>query len=210
MRKARGPSGAAAPPPHDLPARSLPLAPIPAGKALFRVHRTVYAPIFFGPDRASGRLPVFRFDAASGRFGVLYLAPTPDAALIETLLRNPERQTVSYREIRIRSLSALCAGRDLALVDMTGPGLSRLGVTAALSSGPYEVCGQWADALFDHPQAPDGILYPSRHNPAETCIALFARSDQALSLISTTELSQLSNLVGAVLDHHGKSLFGAP
>lgn len=208
MMPPRGGSGQAPPPPKNLRARKLPIATIDAGTPFFRVHRTAHDPIFFGPGE--GRSPTYRFDPQSGRFGVLYCAPDPDAALIETLLRNPQRLTVDYREIATRSLSRLSANRALKLVVATGQNLSRLGTTAALSTGPYAPCGQWADALFDHPQAPDGILYASRHNPDERCLALFDRADIRLSVIDTDPLARMLGRVGALLDRHGKSLFGAP
>jgi hypothetical protein len=43
--------------------------------------------------------------------------------------------------------------------------------------GPYDPCGAWADALRAHPDAPDGIAYPSRHGPSLISLALFSRSD---------------------------------
>ncbi|MFW2545474.1 RES family NAD+ phosphorylase [Primorskyibacter sp. 2E107] len=209
MSKApRGTTGAAPGPPADLHRRSLPLETFSAGSLRYRVHRSTYSPIFYGPG--PGHPPTFRFDCLSGRFGVLYLAPGPDAAMIETLLRNPQRLTVSYSEIKQRSRSILQASRDLRLVKAMGENLSRLGTTAAISTGPYDPCGTWSDALFDHPERPDGILYASRHNPDEPCIALFERADIALAEFETTPLPDLLSEVGALLDRHGKSIFGAP
>lgn len=204
----RGPTGAAPLPPADLSTRDLPIWRVTAGEPLYRVHSSRRGPIFFGPG--AGNLPTYRFDSLSGRFGVLYAAPAPDAAMIETLLRQPQRLTVDYSEIQERSLTTLHAGRDLRLVSAIGNNLSRLGTTAALSTGPYDPCGAWSDALFDHPAAPDGILFCSRHNPNEPCIALFERTDFALVTSNTTPLPAMLRKVGALLDHHGKSLFGAP
>lgn len=204
----RGPTGSAPLPPADLSVRDLPIRVVAAGEPLYRVHRSHHDPIFFGPG--AGNPPAYRFDSISGSFGVLYVAPGPDAAMIETLLRQPQRLTVDYSEIRDRSLSTLHADRDLRLVSATGSDLSRLGTTAALSTGPYDPCGAWSDALFDHPVVPDGILFCSRHNPDELCIALFERKDLAFVISSTTPLPAMLAVVGALLDRHGKSLFGVP
>lgn len=209
MSKARsGTTGEAPSPPVDLHRRRLPFVKIAAGEPLYRVHRSTFEPIFYGPG--SGNPPSFRFDCLSGRFGVLYIAPGPDAAMIETLLRNPQRLTVSYNDFKERSLSILQAPRDLRLVKAMGKHLSRLGTTAAISTGPYDPCGAWSDALFDHPERPDGILFSSRHNPDEPCIALFEKPDTTLDEINTTPLPDLLSEVGALLDKHGKSIFGAP
>lgn len=209
MSKApRGTTGEAPSPPADLHRRSLPLVKIAAGEPLYRVHGSTFGPVFYGPG--PGNPPSFRFDCLSGRFGVLYIAPGPDAAMIETLLRNPQRLTVSYNDIKQRSLSILQATRDLRLVKAMGENLSRLGTTAAISTGPYNPCGEWSDALFDHPEEPDGILFASRHNPDEPCIALFEKPDITLDEIKSTPLPDLLSEVGALLDRHGKSVFGAP
>jgi len=188
--------------------RDLPIMEVAAGDPLFRVHRSDLGPIFFGPG--AGNPPSYRFDSISGRFGVLYISPGPDAAMIETLLRNPQRMTVDYSEIKSRSLSVLHADRNLRLVAAMGENLSRLGTTAALATGPYDPCGTWSDALFDHPDAPDGILFSSRHNPDEPCIALFERTDVSLVIADSTPLPSMLGQIGALLDRHGKSLFGAP
>ncbi len=124
MSKApRGTTGEAPPPPADLHRRHLPFVEISAGEPLYRVHRTTFGPVFYGPG--PGNPPSFRFDCLSGRFGVLYIAPGPDAAMIETLLRNPQRLTVGYKEIKERSLSILQADRTLRLVEAMGENLSR-------------------------------------------------------------------------------------
>ncbi|MGP3699631.1 RES family NAD+ phosphorylase [Rhodobacter sp. NSM] len=204
----RGPTGEAPLPPADLALRRLPITEIGSDADLFRVHRSGLDPVFYGPG--AGLPPVYRFDSPGGRFGVLYLAPGPDAALVETLLRQPQRLTVDYREIAVRSLSILRANRPLRLVAAQGANLSRLGTTAALATGPYDPCGAWADALFDHPETPDGLLFSSRHNPDETCIALFERKDIVLTRQKSIPLPDMLADVGRLLDRHGKSVFGAP
>ena len=204
----RGTPGEAPLPPADLHTRDLPIMEIAAGEPLYRVHCSDLGPVFFGPG--TDNPPNYRFDSISGRFGVLYIAPGPDAAMIETILRQPQRLTVSYNEIKERSLTTLHANRNLRLVAAMGENLFRLGTTAALTTGPYGPCGMWSDALFDHPQTPDGILFASRHNPEEACIALFSRADLVPTASATTPLPSMLGEVGALLDRHGKSLFGAP
>lgn len=192
-------------PPADLCDRSLPLRLIRAGSELFRVHASMRGPIFFGPGK--GEKPSYRFDAASGRFGVLYAAENQDAPLIETLLRNPARYSVSRDDIARRSMSSLTTGRDLRLVECSGASLSRLGTTSAFFTGPYSVSNAWSDALWDHPDRVDGILYPSRFNNQVECIALFERPDMPLNISRTVPLSRMLAKVGQVLDDHGKSIF---
>jgi hypothetical protein len=202
----RGPDGAAPLPPDWLDKISLPIISIAARSNLYRVHGKDHGPIFFGPG--AGKRPTYRFDPASGSFGVLYVAPQAEAAMIETLLRNPQRLTVDYKVIETRALSILKAKRDIRLVQAIGDGLSKISTTAALSTGPYEPCAHWSDALCRHPDAPDGILFASRHNPEEHCIALFEKTDYDLEVHETMLLTDILVEVGALLDRHGKSIFG--
>jgi hypothetical protein len=202
----RGPDGAAPLPPDWLDKVSLPIISIAPRSNLYRVHSKDNDPVFFGPR--AGQPPTYRFDPASGTFGVLYAAPNPDSAMIETLLRNPQRLTVDYKAIESRALSILKAGRDIRLVQAYGDGLSKIGTTAALSTGPYEACALWSDALHRHPNAPDGIMFQSRHNPDAHCIALFERADYGLEVHETVLLTDMLVDVGTLLDRHGKSIFG--
>ena len=200
----RGPAGTAAPPPDWLAGASLPLTVFATG-TLLRIHREDRSPLFFspGPDCP----PTGRFDSATGRFGVMYLALTFEGAFAETVLRNPARRLVAMGEIAGRSLAFIAAARPLRLVQMHGAGLQRLGADNAVTTGPYEPCGLWADALFAHSDAPDGIAYASRHDPEQVCVALFSRPDLALETThESLALTDLSTAVAAVLRRYGKGL----
>ncbi len=87
------------------------------------------------------------------------------SAFAETVLRQPAIPLVSLAEIEAWGVSVLALGAAVALVDLTGPGLSQLGLDARFLSGPYKPCDGWAYALHDHPARPGGILYPSRFAP---------------------------------------------
>ncbi len=188
-------------PTSELARRRLPLADLPAGTRLFRVHARHRGPVFFS------RGPLGRFDGAAARFGMLYAGTGREAALVETLLREPSRPAVAISEVAARALSVLVADRPLRLVDLTGPGLSRLGLDARLANGPSDTCGRRSDALEAHPDAPDGILYPSRLDPSLSCAALFERAAPALAAEGPpVPLLDLSHEVAAVLDRHGKAL----
>jgi hypothetical protein len=205
----RGPSGIAAPPPPDLATRTLPSLPVAAGTILHRVHRLGFDPVFFGPMPGAGglRAPESRFDSATGRFGVLYLGSTPAAALVETLLRNPRRRLVAASRIDERARSTLRVLRPLALVALMDEGLQRLGLDNSVTTGPYAPCGLWADALRDHPSAPDGLVYRSRHDPSETCVALFERQETRLAADGEPIwLGDDQAAVAAVLDRYGRGI----
>jgi len=92
-------------------------------------------------------------------------------------------------------------------VDLTGPGLSRLGLDARVLSGPYDICGEWADAFHGHPEAPAGILYSSRFDPGERCVALFDRVAMDVEAAAPpVGLREMLGEVAGVLDRYGKAL----
>lgn len=200
----RGPSGLAPPPPEWLADISLPIDEIQAGQVLHRVHRSSLAPIFFGPG--SNVPPTNRFDSASGRLGVLYAGLTLRGALAETLLRNPQRLMVAMTDIVGRSVSVLVSDRPLRIVRLYGTGLQTVGTDNSISTGPYEPCGLWSDALRDHPDRPDGLAYQSRHDSSEICLAIFEKADFRLKTQETHPLSSILRDVAAVLDSYGKSV----
>jgi hypothetical protein len=201
----RGPTGAAPLPPTWLPTAALPIVELAGGSSLVRVHRVDLGPVFYSPG--AGKAPVGRFDSPSGRFGVLYVAQAFAGAFAETVLRNPRRRLVDLAEITGRAVTVLGLSRPVRLVEMRGAGLQALGTDNAVSTGPYGPCGAWADALFAHPDEPDGIAYASRHDPDQVCVALFSRPDLALDVLSgPTPLSGMLDDVAALLRRYAKGL----
>jgi hypothetical protein len=180
---------------------------------LFRVHRLEHHPIFFGPPPAEGegsapnRVPESRFDSASGRFGVLYVSMALEAALVETLLRNPRRRLVAASRIAERAYSDIRVMASMALVSLIDTGLQQLSLDNSIATGPYEPCGLWADALWDHPEAPDGLLYRSRHDPAQRCIALFERPRERVEPAGEpVPLRRIQSTIAAILDRYGRGI----
>jgi hypothetical protein len=182
----------------------LPIDEIQAGQVLHRVHRSSLDSICYGPGPSVP--PTNRFDSASGRFGVLYAGLTLRGALAETLVRNPQRLMVAMTDIVGRSVSGLVSDRPLRIVRLYGSGLQTVGTDNSTSTGPYEPCGLWSDALRDHPDRPDGIAYQSRHDSSEICLAIFDRTDVRLKAQGIRTLSSMLGDVAAVLDSYGKSV----
>lgn len=180
----RGPSALAPPPPEWLADISLPIDEIKAGQVLHRVHRSSFDPIFFGPG--PNVPPTNRFDSASGRFGVLYAGLTFRGALAETLVRNPQPLMVAMTDIVGRSVSGLVSDRPLRIVQLYGSGLQTVGTDNSIATRPYEPCALWWDALWDHPDRPDGLAYQSRHDSSEISLAIFEKPTSDLKLREPT------------------------
>ncbi len=117
---------------------------------------------------------------------------------------------IAYRDVASRASSELRCARDLRLARLHGEGLQQLGCDNAISTGPYDPCGAWADALWAHPDAPDGVAYQSRHDPREICLAIFERPDLAFAASGAIPLLDQLSAVAATLDGYGKSIAMPP
>ena len=157
-------------PPPDLDNRTLPTHPIDAGSVLYRCHRARFGPLHFGTGNA-----VNRFDDPAHTFGVCYLATSYEAAFVETFLREPGKTLLSLDEVDARRLASIPVLKNLQLAQLEGPALTRIGATAAVSSGPIADAQQLAFAIYHHPQAVDGIYYRVRHDNSVFGVALFDR-----------------------------------
>lgn len=119
-------------PPIDLTRRTLPWFDIgTTPQPWCRIHRASRGPIHFG------RSPDGRFNAPAREFGVLYLATDPFGAFVETLGQVIGNGVVALSDVAARSLCWATTIRPLALVDLTGAGLVRIGADARLCTGGH-------------------------------------------------------------------------
>jgi RES domain len=202
-RRPQPPAIPPSPPPWLASAR-LPIQELTAGTQLHRIYRRSDRLVFFGPG--PGRPPTHRFDAPNGEFGVIYTGLDFTAAFVETLLRNPEMRVIDLVDLEIRDAAILTAARPLRLVRAYGAGLSGIGCTAALSTARYSLSGAWSRALWAHKDAPDGLIYHSRHNPEHLCAAIFNRRGLVLRVVRTRPLLADPATIANILDTHGKSV----
>jgi hypothetical protein len=187
-------------PPGDLQHRKLPL--VDAIGPWVRSHAPHHGPIFFG------RTGVNRFDAPAAQYGVLYVAEDFHGAFIETFGRQLGIRELPMARVVVRTFSQVLQSRPLRLVDLVGPGLSRIGADNRLTAASYDLSQRWALALYEHPDQPDGLLYRSRHDPSRLCAAIFDRAAGALTATSLGSLADPGNaaLLADLLDTYEYSL----
>jgi hypothetical protein len=189
-------------PPKDLSARKLPL--VRFRDSLFRTHHISHSPLYFG------NVPRHRFDAPDGSYGVLYTGRDPYCAFIETFGRPAGTHIITTAALIERALTEIQPGRPVRLIDLTASGsLVRLGADARLFSGAYEVSRLWSKALHDHPACADGVLYPSRLDPARHSVALFSGRDLPLSELSRQSwyaIGQQRLLLARIVEHYRMDL----
>ena len=170
------PSSGSPPPPEDFAKRELPVETIPAGTRLARIHRREFDPQYFGSKAGN------RFSDPREIFGVCYLAMTKEGAFAETFVRGTDDEGIRQSHVQRRSFSVIEMIAPLRLSSLHGPGLARVGATSAVASGSNDVARIWAREIYDHPAAPDGIAYRSKHDDDEICIALFDRARDRIAI----------------------------
>jgi RES domain len=183
-------------PPQDFAGRDLPLETVPKGTTFIRIHRSDLGALYFGTSGDN------RFDDPERVYGVCYLALTREGAFAETCLRAVGAQFVAASYVSARSFTAIETTAPLRLVAVHGPGLARIGATSVVSSGEHALAQQWSRAIYDHPAAPDGLLYRANHDNGELCAALFERSADRLIRRQTQALLSDRASLAALLDRY--------
>jgi len=161
------------------------------------------SPLYFGSART------YRFDDPLGHFGVLYAAEHLAGAFIETFGRAVGQHVLAVGDLRERHLASVRASRPLQLVDLRGRHLAALGATGELTAGRDYVRSQrWSRWFYRHPQRPDGLLYPCRHDPEQRAVAVFDRTRGDLEALDSGELLQNTLLpeLAEVLGQYGFGL----
>jgi hypothetical protein len=98
-------------------------------------------------------------------------------------------------------------GRPLDLVDLTAQGLSQLTADDRLTSGDdYGLSQRWAQALWAHPDQPDGLVYRARHDPSKEAVAIFDRASPTLRLRRLRRILDDQAHLAQILDRYGFAL----
>jgi hypothetical protein len=171
---------------------------------LVRIHASDHGPISFGK---SGRN---RWDDSRLKFGVLYAGSDDFCAFIETFGHTTGVNLVEESDLETKSMSRIPIKKSLRLVDLTGPGLAKIGADNRLCTGNIEVSKKWSRALFEHPAKPDGILYGSRHDPSRQAVAVFERAKPKLGkpalIVDSFTNSSYAAVLAKFLDRYGFGL----
>jgi len=167
-------------PPADLAKQRPRVLTLKSGQLLHRFYTAAFDPIFY--DRSlDGRL-----NAPDGAYGVLYAAQERAGAFAETFLRTPGRRMLDPALQARKGFVRLRVLQPLKLIHLDGPGLARVGATAEVvhSGLPYGLPQAWSAAIHALPF--DGIAYSARHDPHETCYAIFERARDRLKEFDRT------------------------
>jgi len=172
--------------------------------SMFRTHGFKHSPVFFGN---SG---LHRFDSPDKSYRVFYAGRDAYCAFIETFGRAAGTRVITTTALKTHALAELKASRPLRLIDLTQTGaLVRMGADGSLFSGSHAVAQVWSQALHDHRLKADGLLYPSRLDPARHAIVLFGDRGltmRELSRNSWYDTGKMRSLLAEIIEHYGMEL----
>ena len=194
------------------------------GKANLRIH-TVSAGRRFGriyvnrfPDplgfgKTPSRFSDPRRRIAQNRFGVLYLGETVKVCFLETILRDQRDGVVgdlpiTEDEVHAHRYAEIETIAPLRMVDFRDDGPVVMGVPTDAAKASRQILGRaWSLAFHEHPQKPDGIIYPSRLN-GHINLAVFGHAVVRLKPVRVMKLMGAPGLA-AVLNDLRVSIVGS-
>jgi hypothetical protein len=168
-------------PDEALDPASVVLEPWPPGRIVHRVFAVGRAPNEFNPTASPGRFRPFT-DRNGDIVPTLYAASTMAGALAESVFHDVPVDDGTEWVIPASLLSVLrhaelVPRRELSLVALTGWAFKRLRLRgrALVECGPedYPQTATWAEAFYDLPSEPDGLLWRSRQFDDAHAVMLF-------------------------------------
>lgn len=157
-----------------------PVTTLPAGAAVWRVHRNAHDALWFGP--AAGSPARGRFDALAGQFGICYFGMSLPVAVLETLVRGSRDRLIDRADLEARTASLFTTREPLRLLQFEGAGLVRLGIGAEQAhAADYGDTQRLALDLYERYPKIHGVQYRSRWDNSLSCVALFDRAATTLS-----------------------------
>jgi len=140
------------------------------------------------------------------RFGVYYVGATFEVAFLETIVRDAKNQNPGTLLISSYDLDRyvhveVVVRAPLELVDLRGGNAIVMGISTDAVRARSHLSGRRTSlALYQHPDRPDGICYPSRLNQDEN-IAIYDRAVHKLDARPRRRLSRCPELA-PVLDRY--------
>jgi len=161
-----------------------------AAVRLARIYPTAGAhPLNWNQFRTVGPLGGGRFDhhVVGADRGIWYGAAsrTPAGQHINALVgavaeTSAETFTID-RAVNGRHLVLCTPARPLRLLRLDSGWLPAAHGNGAIFTGPPPRAQEWSRAIYDHYPDLDGLYYPSSNHPASGCVALYERSQDALT-----------------------------
>lgn len=177
---------------------------VPAGQLFGRIYLGRYPdPLGFG--KTPSRFSDPRRRVAANRFGVLYLGETVKVCFLEAVLRDQRDGKVGdlpleETELHQRHYAEIETEAPLRMVDLRDDGAIIMGVpTDVAKASSQALARSWSASFHEHPEQPDGIIYPSRLN-GHTNLAVFDRAIMKLRAVTKMKLIAAPGLAAVLND----------
>jgi len=145
----------------------------PSGVEFYRVsHEDFPSPLFFS------RKGLYRFDSATAKWGVCYVAPAIPTTILETFADAIRARRIDFHELDQRLVWKIALPLGLCTLKLSGATLPKIKATVQSFVSRYSLSQEWGRAFMNHPQALDGVIYTGRQSGSE-CLALFGDTDPA-------------------------------
>jgi RES domain len=184
-------------PPRNFARARLQIHSVAAGLRFGRIYMDRYPdPLGFG--KTPSRFSDPRRRLAANRFGVLYLGQTVKVCFLEAVLRDQRDGVIGdlpieEKEFLVRRYAEIETMAMLKMVDLRDDRAVVMGVpTDVAKATSQSLARKWSVAFHDHPEKPDGIIYPSRLN-GHTNLAVF---DHALVKLRAARVTRLIGAPG--------------
>ena len=151
---------------------------LPAGTRVWRVYRRDPYGTRWDTFRRHGPTAA-RFDhhlateSAGGTRAILYAAAAYPTCLAEIFQDTRTIDTVTNQPY----LAAFAFARDLRLLDVAGPWITRAGASMAINSGSRRVAREWSRVIYDAFPRIDGIRYASSMDANAPAYAFYERAE---------------------------------
>lgn len=191
-------------PPAKFPSAPLAIHTVAIGERFGRIYLAKYPdPLGFGKAKSRFSDPSRRIE--SSRFGVLYLGQTIAVCFLEAVLRDRRDGVLGdlpmeESELEVRRYVEIEVAKPLRLVDLRENRAVAMGVPSDVHRGTRHALGRaWSLAFHEHPEEPDGIIYPSRLN-GETNLAIYSRAVGKLRPLRIRKLIDVVELAPILTD----------
>ncbi len=151
----------------------------PRGRPIVRVFAAAHPPTSFNPTGSPARFrPVRETDGAV--VPTMYGGADADVALAESVMHDLGASTtrIPYRRLVDRAICTLLPLRDLRLAALHGYGLRKAKVTRKrlIDTPPsrYPETAAWGQAVYDHEERVDGIVWMSRRFDSSKAVTLWS------------------------------------
>lgn len=194
-------------PPVSFRDRELYFTALP-NKPFYRAYRSVYSdPLGFKPSASRFSDPRIG-EPGYDPYGTVYIGESFEVCVLETIIRDSgiglEGKAIPIRESELSewSIAELQASKPMRFLDLTGGGAVALQIpTDAIRAKDHSLGQAWSEAIHNHPDEPDGLLFSSRLNE-QINVAVFSRALGSIDVMGAQRIIDMEDDLADFLEKY--------